>query len=75
MLLYVRLTFYSKSVTTIMTELAGHNLASMFNPVSAVIFGGAICFLVCSMILSLTLKLWGKSWVSQKLYDPSDWLW
>ena len=75
MLLYVCLTFYSKFVTTITTELAGHNLASMFNPVSAVIFIGTICFLACSVILSLTLKLWGKSWVSRKLYDPSDWLW
>ena len=75
MLLYVCLTFYSKFVTTVTTELAGCNLASMFNPVSAVIFVGMICFLVCLVILSLTLKLWGKSWVSQKLYDPSDWLW
>ena len=75
MLLYVCLTFYSKFVTTVMTELAGRNLASMFNPVSAVIFVGTICFLVCSVLLSLTLKLWGKSWVSWKLYDPSDWLW
>ena len=75
MLLYVRLAFYSKFVTTVTTELAGRNLASMFNPVSAVIFVGMICFLACSVILSLTLKLWGKSWVSQKLYNPSNWLW
>ena len=51
MLLYVHLTFYSKFVTTITTELAGHNLVSMFNPVIAVIF----------VILSLTLALWGNS--------------
>ena len=75
MLLYVCLTFYLKFVTTITTELAGRNLASMFNPMSAVIFVGMICFLVCSVILSLTLKLWVKSWVSLKLYNPSDWLW
>ena len=58
-----------------MTELAGRNLVSMFNPVIAVIFIGMIYFLVCLVILSITLKLWGKSWVSRKLYDPSDWLW
>ena len=75
MLLYVRLTFYSKFVTTVTTELAGRNLVPMFNPVIAVIFVGTIYFLVCLVILSLTLKLWGKSWVSRKLYDPSDWLW
>ena len=41
MLLYVSLaflTFYSKFVTTITTELVGRILASMFNPASAVIF-------------------------------------
>ena len=32
------LTFYSKFVTTIRSELVGCILASMFNPVSAVIF-------------------------------------
>ena len=75
MLLSVCLTFYSKFVTTITTGLARRNLVPMFNPVIAVIFIGMIYFLVCLVILSLTLKLWGKSWVSQKLYDPSDWLW
>ena len=58
-----------------MTGLAGRNLVPMFNPVIAVIFVGMIYFLVCLVILSLTLKLLGKSWVSWKLYDPSDWLW
>ena len=75
MLLYVRLTFYSKFVTTVATGLAGRNLVPMFNPVIAVIFVGTIYFLVSLVILSLTLKLCGKSLVSWKLYDPSDWLW
>ena len=75
MLLYVRLTFHSKFVTTMTTELAGHILFALFNPVIAVIFVGTIYFLICLVILSLTLKLWGKSWVFRKLYDPSNWLW
>ena len=75
MLLYLRLTFHSNFVTTVMTELVGRNLVPMFNPVIAVIFVGTIYLFVCLVILSLTLELWGKSWVSWKLYDPSDWLW
>ena len=75
MLLYVRLTFSLKFVTTVTTGLAGRNLFPMFNPVIAVIFVGTIYFLVCLVKLSLTHKLWGKSWVSRKLYDPSNWLW
>ena len=61
MLLYACLTFYSKFVTTITTELAGHNLVPMFNPVIAVIFVGTIYFFVCLVILSLTLELWRES--------------
>ena len=41
MLLYAIFGFlacYSKFVTTVMTELAGHSLALRFNPVSAVVF-------------------------------------
>ena len=49
--------FYSKFVATVMTELAGHILASRFNPVSAEIFR-----FMCRLLRLVRFISWFVRW-------------